>query len=181
LPGASSASSSHTDKPFTRVRRIIKNRFTDSDLGPCEVYAAQLVRRRASLKASQPPARSPTPAASETTRSLLEHSIVGSAIRPARGQMVFVTTSMQWHAQVGMKSAHSYTRVIEIRVATVRRIGSRPGVVCNRTAGAGQSQPSQCCVVPSGPRIYRTPRRSSSRSSSALLRGLRVSMRFRRS
>jgi AraC family transcriptional regulator, positive regulator of tynA and feaB len=78
--------SSHTDKLFTRVRRIIKNRFTDPDLGPCEVaaearislrylqklftsrgttcshfiqslrldYAAQLVRRRTSLKTSQP-------------------------------------------------------------------------------------------------------------------------------
>jgi AraC family transcriptional activator of tynA and feaB len=78
--------SSHTDKLFTRVRRIIKNRFTDPDLGPCEVaaearislrylqklftsrgatcshyiqslrldYAAQLVRRRASLKTFQP-------------------------------------------------------------------------------------------------------------------------------
>lgn len=78
--------SSHTDKLFTRVRRIIKGRFTDPDLGPCEVaaearislrylqklftsrgatcrhfiqslrldYAAQLVRRRTSLKTSQP-------------------------------------------------------------------------------------------------------------------------------
>jgi AraC-like DNA-binding protein len=78
--------SSHTDKLFTRVRRIIKNRFTDPDIGPCEVaaearislrylqklftsrgatcshyiqslrldYAAQLVRRRASLKTFQP-------------------------------------------------------------------------------------------------------------------------------
>jgi AraC family transcriptional activator of tynA and feaB len=78
--------SSHTDKLFTRVRRIIKSRFTDPDLGPSEVaaearislrylqklftsrgtacshfilslrldYAAQLVRRRASLKTRQP-------------------------------------------------------------------------------------------------------------------------------
>jgi AraC-like DNA-binding protein len=78
--------SSHTDKLFTRVRRIIKGRFTDPDLGPNEVaaearislrylqklftsrgatcshfiqslrldYAAQLVRRRASLKTSEP-------------------------------------------------------------------------------------------------------------------------------
>jgi AraC family transcriptional activator of tynA and feaB len=78
--------SSHTDKLFTRVHRIIKGRFTDPDLGPCEVaaearislrylqklftscgatcrhfiqslrldYAAQLVRRRTSLKTSQP-------------------------------------------------------------------------------------------------------------------------------
>ena len=78
--------SSHTDKLFTRVCRIIKGRFTDPDLGPCEVaaeakislrylqklftsrgatcshfiqslrldYAAQLVRRRASLETSQP-------------------------------------------------------------------------------------------------------------------------------
>jgi AraC family transcriptional activator of tynA and feaB len=77
---------SHTDKLFTRVRSIIKGRFTDPDLGPCEVaaearislrylqklftsrgatcshfiqslrldYAAQLVRRRASLQTSQP-------------------------------------------------------------------------------------------------------------------------------
>jgi len=78
--------SSHTDKLFTRVCRIIKGRFTDPDLGPCEVaaeakislrylqklftsrgatcshfiqslrldYAAQLVRRRASLETGQP-------------------------------------------------------------------------------------------------------------------------------
>ena len=78
--------SSHTEKLFTRARRIIQNRFTDPDLGPCEVaaearislrylqklftsrgatcshfiqslrldYAAQLVRRRASLKTRQP-------------------------------------------------------------------------------------------------------------------------------
>jgi AraC family transcriptional activator of tynA and feaB len=30
---------SHTDKLFTRVRRVIKGRFTDPDLGPCEVAA----------------------------------------------------------------------------------------------------------------------------------------------
>jgi AraC family transcriptional regulator, positive regulator of tynA and feaB len=77
---------SHTDKLFTRVRRIIKSRFTDPDLGPFEVaaeagislrylqklftsrgatcshfiqslrldHAAQLVRRRTSMKSPQP-------------------------------------------------------------------------------------------------------------------------------
>jgi AraC family transcriptional activator of tynA and feaB len=79
-------SSSHTDKLFTRVCRIIKGHFTDPDLGPCEVaaeagislrylqklftsrgatcghfiqslrldHAAQLVRRRALTKTTQP-------------------------------------------------------------------------------------------------------------------------------